>query len=69
MTTDNLISVPTIDDGNSCYAIIGNPSTRCAYYATCQSSARPAAVCSSGVGRIWITPERLNDYLALKLVT
>lgn len=69
MTTDDLISVPTIDDGNSCYAIIGNPSTRCAYYATCQSSAGPAEVCSSGVGRIWITPEQKLNYLALKLVS
>lgn len=69
MTTDNLISVPTIDDGNSCYAIIGDPSTRCAYYATCQSSAEPAGVCSSGVGRIWIKPDQMQDYLALKLVS
>lgn len=69
MTTDNLISVPTIDDGNSCYAIIGNPSTRCAYYATCQNSAEPAAMCSSGVGHIWIKPDQMQNYLALKLVS
>lgn len=68
MTTDDLISVPTIDGSNTCYATARDGSTRCAYYAACQRPGGPTA-CSSGVGRIWITPEQKLNYLALKLVS
>ena len=68
MTTDDLISVPTIDGSNTCYAAVRDGSTRCAYFAACQRPGGPTA-CSSGVGRVFIYPDQLNDYLAIKLVS
>ena len=56
------VLVPTLDDQNSCAAVFVSQSLPCARYGDCDQ-------CTSGDRHIWIKPDQMQDYLALKLVT
>ncbi len=56
------ILVPTLDNQNSCAAVFISQSLPCVRYDDCDQ-------CTSGDRHIWIKPDQMQDYLALKLVT
>lgn len=56
------ILVPTLDNQNSCNAVYANETLLCARFDDCD-------LCTSGDWHIWIKPDQMRDYLALKLVS
>lgn len=56
------ILVPTLDDQNSCAAVFATQFLPCTRSDGCDQ-------CTSGERYIWIKPDQLNDYLAIKLVS
>lgn len=56
------ILVPTLDGESSCAAIGTDLSLPCVRYDYCRR-------CTSGDFHIWIKPDQMQDYLALRLVT
>lgn len=56
------ILVRTLDGSNSCNAVCASNSLPCARYDDCEQ-------CTSGTRHIWIKPDQMQDYLALKLVS
>lgn len=60
---EELVHVPTLDGNNRCDATKGG-EILCAKIDQC-----PKVSCSSGDKHIWIKPDQIHDYLALKLVS
>ena len=56
------VLMPTLDNQNSCAAVFVSQSLPCARYDDCEQ-------CTSGRRHIWIKPDQMQDYLALKLVS
>lgn len=63
---DILVTVPTLDKHNSCWALLTKRQIPCA---KSESRDRNPRSCTSGTSHIWVTPDQIIDYLALKLVS